>query len=377
MTDILGPANADSSTTTRPTDTRAGSFGSLDTWIKDCSSPTANDGTDITAAFLNAIIGALRTVARGNGNTGGGSPVVPDDNSDAMLLNSLLNLIQRGRPNYAAASGTANALTITLSPAPAELVAGMRVTVLTGVATNTAAPTLQVNGGAVTAIYGRDGQALGAGDLPPASMCEFAYDGLHWQMENARAHGFVHYGVDGSSTVNAITVSAYVPPLPDRNDGEVLVIKVANTNTGATTVDGGANILRPDGSALQAGDLVAGHLSWLAIHDGYYELLNPRAGSAPNASMYSSTSTSYPIGAMLLGGAYDTVEANKQAVVVPHAATDGYPLYFDVCTPAEYGVNVFGTPLSGTWMSLGCLDNVPGSWSSNNTSPPCLVLRVS
>ena len=78
-TDILGPASAANAKTVRPGDTRV--FGGVDTWFGDCSAPGAGDGTNIQAAWLNAIVAQLRHPIRAAG--------VPDDNQDDMLTRAI------------------------------------------------------------------------------------------------------------------------------------------------------------------------------------------------------------------------------------------------------------------------------------------------
>lgn len=83
---------------------------------------------------------------------------------------------QSGKWNYALAGGTANALTATLIPTPAALVAGMVVR-LKVATTNTGAATLNVNGlGAVSILRG-SGDALDAGELVAGDVVSFIYDG--------------------------------------------------------------------------------------------------------------------------------------------------------------------------------------------------------
>lgn len=80
MTDLLGPASALNAVTSRPNDTRI--FGPDDTWFKNCSSPTTQDGTRIEADWLNGILAQLRTAIVGMG--------IPIDNADdAMLLKAI------------------------------------------------------------------------------------------------------------------------------------------------------------------------------------------------------------------------------------------------------------------------------------------------
>ena len=120
MSDIIGPADAPNSVTVRPEDERA--FSNLDSWFKDCSSPTADDGTDIQASFLNGTLALLRSLWRGNGKKQDGvTNIVPENgNDDAGLLKAVQHLIQRGQTLYGEDTGTENSVVVSLSPALAE-----------------------------------------------------------------------------------------------------------------------------------------------------------------------------------------------------------------------------------------------------------------
>lgn len=80
MTDLLGPADAAGAVTARPSDSRV--FGGSDTWIKDCTSPTAKDGTKITAAYLNGLLAQIRRAIRG-------MSVAENNADDDMLLKAI------------------------------------------------------------------------------------------------------------------------------------------------------------------------------------------------------------------------------------------------------------------------------------------------
>ncbi len=82
MTDILGPASAPNAVSVRPGDGRI--FGPNNTWFADCSSPTAEDGTMIQAAWLNGIMAQLRDVIETSG--------VTQDNLDDMLRRAIIAL---------------------------------------------------------------------------------------------------------------------------------------------------------------------------------------------------------------------------------------------------------------------------------------------
>lgn len=180
MTDILGPTNAANSVTSRPADTRAGAFGGTDTWIKDCSSQAAQDGTALMAGWFNSIIANLRALVRGNGNLLSSAPVVAEDNADTMILRAVQQLIQRGQANYAVDVGVADALVINPTPALEEYKAGVPFLVLkTGAANATTTPTINASSLGLKTIVARDGAALSPGDLPANGLLWFACDGTN------------------------------------------------------------------------------------------------------------------------------------------------------------------------------------------------------
>lgn len=182
--DIVGPANAPNSTTIRPGDTRV--FGASDTWVKDCSSPSANDGTKIQAGWLNGIIAQLRNAIRGNGQTGAAADVVTQDNADDnMLLKAIQHIFQRNQPAYAIDTGSANALVVALSPAAAEYKDGMRIDVKAAT-TNTGATTINVNGLGAKQVRRRGGtDQLLAFDIIAGAVQTYKYDGTNFQLEGA------------------------------------------------------------------------------------------------------------------------------------------------------------------------------------------------
>lgn len=93
--------------------------------------------------------------------------------------------IQSGRISYATAGGTANAITVALSPAPAR-VAGLTVR-FKATADNSGAVTLNVNGTGAAGVIGTDGAALVAGDIRTNAIVEAVWDGSAWVMTTPRA----------------------------------------------------------------------------------------------------------------------------------------------------------------------------------------------
>lgn len=91
--------------------------------------------------------------------------------------------VQSGIWNYGVAGGTANALTLTLTPAPASLTAlvGALIKVKSGSSANTGAMTININGLGAVAITTETGAPMVAGAVPANSIFYIAYDGTQFQ----------------------------------------------------------------------------------------------------------------------------------------------------------------------------------------------------
>lgn len=89
-----------------------------------------------------------------------------------------------GPLNYAAAGGTANAITIALTPALTAHVAGMPIQFKASAA-NTGAATIAINALAAVAIKRPDGTALQINDLVAGMIAVIIYDGSGYQLQNA------------------------------------------------------------------------------------------------------------------------------------------------------------------------------------------------
>ncbi|VVC75978.1 hypothetical protein AQUSIP_12790 [Aquicella siphonis] len=86
------------------------------------------------------------------------------------------------------------------------------------------------------------------------------------------------YAVDTSGAANTIT-AALTPVLAAYTAGMTLYIKIANTNTGATTVNvnslGSKDVKLVDGTALSGGEIIAGQIAQLDYNGTYFQLVNP------------------------------------------------------------------------------------------------------
>ena len=102
------------------------------------------------------------------------------------------------------AGGTADALTLTLTPAITAYVAGLTIRFRTGPAANsTSTPSLSVNGLAAQIITKYDGLSLASGDLPANAVVEVIHDGTGWRL--LLTVQSQTEGNDGASTVTSAT----------------------------------------------------------------------------------------------------------------------------------------------------------------------------
>lgn len=117
--------------------------------------------------------------------------------------------LQTGRISYAAAAGTANALTATLSPAPTSYASIVGAPIRIKIAsTNTGAATINLNGLGAKAIVTPNGAALQAGDLPQDAIVVLVYDGTSFQVVSSNGG---HNGVQWRGAV-AITATGPFDP---------------------------------------------------------------------------------------------------------------------------------------------------------------------
>lgn len=87
----------------------------------------------------------------------------------------------QGRVNYAAAAGTANAITASMTVAPESYVAGASFR-LKLANTNTGPATLNINGLGAKSIVDSAGDALAGGELVANAIQDFTYDGTNFRL---------------------------------------------------------------------------------------------------------------------------------------------------------------------------------------------------
>ena len=175
MVDLWGPGAFGSAgaAATRPPYTPTNGGADPETFFQDCSSPSADDGTEWRSAGLNALLAQLRSVARKSG--------VPISNLDDNLLTKA---IRSHGANYRAAGGTANGLTITLDPAVLDWSELLNVPlwIKASSANTSATVTFSVDGLTPISVKRLGGAALNPGDLQAGFYYQVAYDGTQIQI---------------------------------------------------------------------------------------------------------------------------------------------------------------------------------------------------
>lgn len=106
------------------------------------------------------------------------------------------------------AGGTANAITLTLTPALAAYAAGQSFTYKSGATANTSTMTVNVNGLGAKAIQ-KNGAALSAGDHPAGGWFRITYDGVAFQLEKIGGSHALLKGTSENDEADAGYVGQY------------------------------------------------------------------------------------------------------------------------------------------------------------------------
>jgi len=229
------------------------------------TSPTVTVGSDAVGdIYTRDTGGALARIGAGTTGqvlTSNGAGTKPTYQTPSTITKAE---VQNQSVIYATAGGTANALTLTLSPAPSAYTAGMKVSFKAS-ASNTGATTINVNGLGVKDIRKDIDKALVGGEIVNGGIYELSYDGTNFQATTVQT-SFMGYptvgkiytnttqSTNGSSTVVTIYSGTLVANTLTTNraiKGEVLIY-AGNSVSGSSSVDfkiGGTTIFQTFGQA--------------------------------------------------------------------------------------------------------------------------------
>lgn len=189
-------------------------------------------------------------------------------------LEQLTKAIRSGYINYAEDTGSTNALSVALDPPLTGYTIGLPLNVKVN-NTNSGTSTINVNGLGGQSIVNADGSQLGPGSLVDGQVAQLMYDGERFQLMNsfAVATGSAEFRIpfaQDTGTQNHL-VANFSPAITQLYAGLLIEVKALFINTGASDINvnglGIKNVVDPDGSVLEAGDIAAGQVL-LLIYDG-------------------------------------------------------------------------------------------------------------
>jgi hypothetical protein len=214
--------------------------------------------------------------------------------------------VQNGQFIYANDIGAANAYVCSLSPALTSYVAGLGIR-LKIANNNTGASTLAINGLAAIPITFTSLSALTSGQISAGMIAELIYDGTEFQLMNpasststvtsgqVQENSFTYFAdISGSANTIKTGVNAISPAIVSPSAGLVLYSKIANANTGATTLvvqqSPSSNVTftvtNINGSALSNGQVIAGMIAEFFYDGTNLQLLNPAVSAGNSVTPY-------------------------------------------------------------------------------------------
>jgi len=190
--------------------------------------------------------------------------------------------------NYVEDEGVVDALSVTFDPAFTELSVGLPIRVKAA-NTNTGITTIQIDNISPIEIKRGNGASLFAGDIKAGQIVNLIYDGTYFQVENFSGYTSevinnntyvvdIPYIADTSGSPNVIT-AVFSPEITSLGAGDIIEVKIANTNTGNTTIDVNSlptkEVRSVDLQQLAAGQITAGMMALLKYDGTYFQLTNP------------------------------------------------------------------------------------------------------
>jgi hypothetical protein len=147
---------------------------------------------------VQSVNGKTGTVSLTAADVGAETPAGAQAKVDAAIAAHSADYVKH--PAYAVASGSANAYTVTLNPAPTSYVEGMAIAVKINV-DNTGASTIDVNGLGAKAIKKSNGNDVSAGNLKAGSIYTMRYNGTNFILQG---EGSDLSDTDKSNLINSI-----------------------------------------------------------------------------------------------------------------------------------------------------------------------------
>ena len=169
-------------------------------------------------------------------------------NASARTMYAAAGQVQDGSLCYGTVGGTADVITLTLTPAITAYVAGQKFSFLSSGA-NTTNVTINVSTVGAKAITKNGTTALAAGDIPSGAICVIEYDGTQFQLIN------VQYASLGANTFTGLQTFAAGADIASATTvdltaatGNLVRITGTTETTGVTMNNGQAVLCYPTGA---------------------------------------------------------------------------------------------------------------------------------
>lgn len=221
--------------------------------------------TMISDADFNSVIWSLMEVVGAAGLAGQQfDPGTPG--TYQVVRNAIAELLRRGYGSVGVATGTPDALVVTLAPAPMALVNGMKVRIRAIATNETTTPTLEIAGLVAKTIVKGNGQPLAAGDIAGSGhWIELQFDQALdvWALMNPATGvspaAFKMLSVNASVAANALTLTLNPGVLDFRS--ATLTSGVPNTRA----VQASISLTVPPGATLGTVNATQARLALVAI----------------------------------------------------------------------------------------------------------------
>ena len=151
-------------------------------------------GTTISSTWANNTLNDIATAITASIANDGQTPILANlpmsnfrhtnvGNASARTDYAAAGQVQDSSFTWAGtAGGTADAITLTLTPAITSYTTGQRFAFISGSANTTTTPTIAVNGLAAKTVKSKSGAAVSAGSIPANTLTEVSYDGTNFRL---------------------------------------------------------------------------------------------------------------------------------------------------------------------------------------------------
>lgn len=297
LTAIGGTANAITATSSTP----LVPYAKGQTWM--FTAALGNTGAATIALDAKAARALTKTTSAGeaalvaNDLVAGATYIIYDDGAQFVVINVPSLAIQP----LSAVAGTANAVTANATGTTTPLAANQIFSLIPG-ATNTAAATLAINGGAAKNIF-VGGAALIGGEMVIAAPLLLIYDGVQFNILNAATGSKVIPLSTVAGNGNAITANSLGVPALVAGQQYSLVPAFTNNSSVTLTLNGGAAKNVFFGNAACVGGEIIQSMPMILQYDGVqFQIIGSfvaaskatqQTGTNKNAVVTSSTQVNH------------------------------------------------------------------------------------